>query len=104
MRISDWSSDVCSSDLRRRITVPNTRFDEPELQYYVTPESPRPEQQEPRLMLISSPGPGAPLTLTTRFAWQAVPGTQLYKVEVFAAPAGPGGAASGSEEIGRAHV
>lgn len=83
--------------VRLRITEPNPRFDEPELQYYVTPEGPLPEQQEPRLMLITSPGPGAPLTLTTRFAWQAVPGTQIYKVEVFAAPAGPGGAVSGSE-------
>src|SRR3546814_3572206 len=32
--------------VRLRITVPNTRFDEPELQYYVTPASPPPEQQE----------------------------------------------------------
>ncbi|MPZ10188.1 MAG: hypothetical protein GEU89_08235 [Kiloniellaceae bacterium] len=76
--------------VRLRITEPQTRFDdEPVLQYYVTPESPSAEDQEPRLMLITSPGPGTPLTLTTRFAWQAVPGAQLYKVEVYGTTAGP---------------
>jgi hypothetical protein len=78
-----------SNLVRLRITDPQTFFDEPELQYYVTPESPLPEQQEPSLLLITAPSPGTPLTLTTRFAWQAVPGTRLYKLEVFPAPPGP---------------
>jgi len=81
--------------VRLRITDPRAFFDEPELQYYVTPESPLPEAQEPRLLLITSPSPGTPLTLTTRFAWRAVAGAQVYKVEVFPAPAGPAGIASG---------
>ncbi|MGF1632076.1 MAG: hypothetical protein ACFCUT_21575 [Kiloniellaceae bacterium] len=75
--------------VRLRITDPATAFNEPVLQYYVTPESPLPDQQEPRLMLLSSPSPGTPLTLTTRFAWQAVPGTKVYKVEFFGAAPGP---------------
>lgn len=78
-----------SNLVRLRLTDPETFFDEPELQYYVTPESPLPEKQEPRLMLVTSPSPGTPLTLTTRFAWQAVPGAHLYKLEIFGAPAGP---------------
>jgi hypothetical protein len=78
-----------SNLVRLRITDPQTFFDEPELQYYVTPESPLPERQEPSLLLITAPSPGTPLTLTTRFAWQAVPGTRLYKLEVFPAPLGP---------------
>lgn len=83
--------------VRLRITDPATFFDEPQLQYYVTPESPLPEQQEPSLLLITAPSPGTPLTLTTRFAWQAVPGTKLYKLEVFAAPPGPAEIASDRE-------
>lgn len=76
--------------VRLRITDPAPDFDEPEIQYFITPESPLPEDAEPRLMLVTSPGPGTPLTLTTRFAWQAVPGAHLYKVEVFEAPPAPG--------------
>jgi hypothetical protein len=83
--------------VRLTITDPQTFFDEPVLQYYVTPESPLPEQQEPGLMLVTSPSPGTPLTLTTRFAWQAVPGTKAYKVEFFGAPPGPAGIVSGNE-------
>ena len=75
--------------VRLRITDPDFSFDTPQLQYYVTPESPLPELQEPRLMLVTAPAPGTPLTLTTRFAWQAVPGARLYKVELFEAPPGP---------------
>ncbi|HIC81451.1 MAG TPA: hypothetical protein EYH07_15830 [Kiloniellaceae bacterium] len=71
--------------VRLNITDPATFFDEPELQYYVTPESPLPERQEPRLLLMTSPSPGTPLTLTTRFAWQAVPGAKAYKLEFFPA-------------------
>ncbi|WP_299392087.1 hypothetical protein [Pelagibius sp.] len=71
--------------VRLNITDPATVFDEPELQYYVTPESPLPERQEPRLLLMTSPSPGIPLTLTTRFAWQAVPGAKAYKLEFFPA-------------------
>jgi len=81
--------------VRLRITEPATRFDEPELQYYVTPESPLPDQQAPRLLLTTAPAPGTPLTLTTRFAWQAVPGAQAYKLEVFPAPSGPADAPAG---------
>lgn len=76
--------------VRLRITDPVPGFDEPEIQFYVTPESPLPEDAEPRLMLVTSPTPGTPLTLTTRFAWQAVPSAHLYKVEVFDAPPTPG--------------
>lgn len=71
--------------VRLNITDPATVFDEPELQYYVTPESPLPERQEPRLLLMTSPSPGIPLTLTTRFAWQAVPGAKAYKLEFYPA-------------------
>mgnify|MGYP000265357897 CR=1 FL=1 len=83
--------------VRLRLTDPDTFFDEPELQYYVTPESPLPEKQEPRLMLVTAPSPGTPLTLTTRFAWQAVPGATLYKLEIFGAPAGPAGIVAEAE-------
>lgn len=75
--------------VRLRITEPATFFEEPELQYYVTPDSPLAEDQPPRLLLVTAPEPGTPLTLTTRFAWQAVPGARAYKVEVFPAPPGP---------------
>ncbi len=76
--------------VRLRITDPATAFDEPEIQYFITPESPLPEDVEPDLMLITSPSPGTPLTLTTRFAWRAVPGAHLYKIEIFDAPPTPG--------------
>jgi hypothetical protein len=76
--------------VRLRITDPAPAFDEPEIQFFITPESPLPEDVQPRLMLITSPAPGTPLTLTTRFAWRAVPGAHLYKVEVFDAPPTPG--------------
>lgn len=75
--------------VRLRLTDPDTLFDEPELQYYVTPESPLPDKQKPRLLLITAPSPGTPLTLTTRFAWQAIPGARFYKLEIFEAPPGP---------------
>lgn len=75
--------------VRLRLTDPDPLFEEPRLQYYVTPESPLPEQQEARPMLVTSPGPGTPLTQTTRFAWQAVPGTHAYKLEIFGARPGP---------------
>jgi len=75
--------------VRLRITDPRIGFDNPVLQYYVTPESPRPELREPRLMLVTAPAPGTPLTLTTRFAWQAVPGAAHYKLEIFDSTAGP---------------
>lgn len=75
--------------VRLRITDPATRFDEPELQYYVTPESPLPDQQPPRLLLTTSPSAGTPLTQTTRFAWQAVPGAQAYKLEIHPGDPGP---------------
>jgi len=78
-----------SNRVRLRLTDPAVVFEEPVLQYYVTPESPLPDKQEPRLMLITAPEAGTPLTLTTRFAWQAVPGTQVYKLEIFGAPPGP---------------
>ena len=78
-----------NSLVRLRLTNPESSFDEPELQYYITPESPLPDQREPQLMLVTSPNPGTPLTLTTRFAWQAVPGTRIYKLEIFEATAGP---------------
>lgn len=83
--------------VRLRITDPMTRFDEPELQYYVTPESPHPDEQEPSLLLITAPEPGTPLTVTTRFAWRAVPGATVYKVEIFPAAPGPAGIASERE-------
>lgn len=83
--------------VRLRITDPTTRFDEPELQYYVTPESPHPDAQEPALLLITAPDPGTPLTLTTRFAWRAVPGATVYKVEIFSAEPGPADIASERE-------
>ena len=76
--------------VRLRIDDPSTTFDVPELQYYVTPESPLPEAQEPRLLLVTAPTPGTPLTLTTRFAWQPVPGAQAYKVEIYGTPPRPG--------------
>jgi hypothetical protein len=76
--------------VRLRITDPVPGFDEPEIQFYITPESPLPEDVVPGLMLVTSPSPGTPLTLTTRFAWQAVPGAHLYKIEVFDAPPTPG--------------
>lgn len=76
--------------VRLVITDPDTFFEEPELQYYVTPESPLPDKQEPRLLLVNAPEPGTPLTLTTRFSWQAVPGAEIYKLEIFGAPPGPG--------------
>ena len=76
--------------LRLRITDPAPAFENPEIQYYITPESPRPEDVQPSLMLVTSPSPGTPLTLTTRFAWQAVPGAHLYKLELYGAPSGPG--------------
>lgn len=79
-----------TSIVRLRITDPAPAFDEPEIQFFVTPESPLPEDVQPRLMLITSPAAGTPLTLTTRFAWRAVPGAHLYKVEVFDAPPTPG--------------
>jgi hypothetical protein len=40
-------------------------------------------------MLITAPSPGTPLTQTTRFAWQAIAGARLYKLEIFGAPPGP---------------
>ena len=83
--------------VRLRITGPATRFDEPELTYYVTPESPHPDEQEPALLLITAPDPGTPLTLTTRFAWRAVPGATIYKVEIFPAEPGPADIASNRE-------
>lgn len=83
--------------VRLRITGPATRFDEPELTYYVTPESPHPDAQEPSLLLITAPDPGTPLTLTTRFAWRAVPGAAIYKVEIFPAEPGPADIASNRE-------
>lgn len=83
--------------VRLRITDPRTRFDAPELTYYVTPESPQADQQSPRLLLTTAPAPGTPLTLTTRFAWQAVPGAQVYKLQVFPAPPGPDDAPSGTQ-------
>lgn len=75
--------------VRLRLSDPETFFDEPQLQYYVTPESPLPDRRDPQPMLVTAPATGTPLTLTTRFAWQAVPGAKLYKLEVFGAPAGP---------------
>jgi len=48
-------------------------------------------------MLVTAPSPGTPLTLTTRFAWQAVPGATLYKLEIFGAPAGPAGIVAEAE-------
>ncbi|NIA67167.1 hypothetical protein HBA54_01010 [Pelagibius litoralis] len=75
--------------VRLNITEPGRVFDEPELQYYVTPESPLPDQQEPRLLLITSPSEGTPLTQTTRFAWQAVPGAEAYKLELYRGDPGP---------------
>lgn len=75
--------------VRLRITDPATRFDEPQLQYYVTPESPLPDQQPPRLLLTTSPSAGTPLTQTTRFAWQAVPGAEAYKLEIHPGDPGP---------------
>ncbi|MGD1879105.1 MAG: hypothetical protein ACFB13_16585 [Kiloniellaceae bacterium] len=78
-----------NSFVRLLLTDPTSFFDEPELQFYVTSESPLPDKQEPRLMLITAPQPGTPLTLTTRFAWQAIPGAHLYKLEIFGAPVGP---------------
>jgi len=78
-----------SNRVRLRLIDPAVVFEEPVLQYYVTPESPLSDKQEPRLMLITAPDAGTPLTLTTRFAWQAVPGTQVYKLEIFGAPTGP---------------
>lgn len=75
--------------VRLRLSDPETLFDEPQLQYYVTPESPLPDGRDPRPMLVTAPDAGTPLTLTTRFAWQAVPGARLYKLEVFGAPPGP---------------
>lgn len=83
--------------VRLRITDPATRFEEPALQYYVTPESPHPNAQEPVLLLTTAPGPGTPLTQTTRFAWRALPGATVYKVEIFAAEPGPAGIASERE-------
>lgn len=83
--------------VRLRITDPATRFDEPELQYYVTPESPLPDQQPPRLLLTTSPSAGTPLTQTTRFAWQAVPGAQAYKLEIH--PGDPGPAAPADQDL-----
>ncbi|GAB4371299.1 MAG: hypothetical protein Kow00114_32110 [Kiloniellaceae bacterium] len=82
--------------VRLVITDPDTFFEEPELQFYVTPESPLPEKQEPRLLLVNTPEPGTPLTLTTRFAWQAVPGARLYKLELFGAPPPPGDVVAGN--------
>ncbi len=76
--------------VRLRLDDPDPLFDEPQLQYYVTPESPLPQQREPQPMLVTSPSLGTPLTLTTRFAWQALPGAHLYKLEIFGAPPGPG--------------
>jgi hypothetical protein len=76
--------------VRLRLDDPEVLFDEPQLQYYVTPESPLPQQQEPQPMLVTSPSLGSLLTLTTRFAWQALPGAHLYKLEIFGAPPGPG--------------
>ena len=78
-----------SNIVRLSITEPGTVFDAPELQYYVTPESPLPEGQQPRLLLTTSPGPGTPLTQTTRFAWQAIPGATAYKLEFFRGGSGP---------------
>lgn len=83
--------------VRLRLTDPEILFAEPQLQFYVTPESPLPDRQEPRLMLVTAPSPGTPLTLTTRFAWQAVPGAEIYKLEIFGAPAGPAEIANNSE-------
>ncbi|MEQ8357658.1 MAG: hypothetical protein RH942_19135 [Kiloniellaceae bacterium] len=85
--------------VRLRLTDPDPFFDEPELQYYVTPKSPLPEKQEPLLMLVTAPSPGTPLTLTTRFAWQAVPGTYLYKLEFFGAPSGPAEIVANDETV-----
>jgi hypothetical protein len=83
--------------VRLRITDPATFFEEPQIQYYVTPESPLPEDREPRLMLVTAPAPDVPLTLTTRFAWRAVPGAELYKLEIFGTPAGPAEIVADSE-------
>ncbi|MEO3429937.1 hypothetical protein AAFN88_13820 [Pelagibius sp. CAU 1746] len=77
--------------VRLRLDEPDPLFDEPQLQYYVTPESPLPQRQDPQPMLVTSPSLGTPLTLTTRFAWQGLPGAHLYKLEIFGAPPGPGG-------------
>ena len=75
--------------VRLSITEPATFFDEPILQYYVTPESALPDQQEPRLLIVTAPRGGTPLTLTTRFAWQPVKGAEAYKLEVFSGDLGP---------------
>lgn len=85
--------------VRLRIDDPTTFFDEPELQYYVTPESPLPSAQEPRLMLITAPQPGTPLTQTTRFAWQAVPGAEIYKLEIFGTPPAAGEVLAENETV-----
>ena len=53
----------------------------------------------PLLMLVTAPSPGTPLTLTTRFAWQAVPGTYLYKLEIFGAPSGPAEIVANDETV-----
>ncbi|WP_193371529.1 hypothetical protein [Pelagibius marinus] len=76
--------------VRLRLDDPEVLFDEPQLQYYVTPESPLPQRRDPQPMLVTSPSLGTPLTLTTRFSWQALPGAHLYKLEIFGAPPGPG--------------
>ena len=73
--------------VRLRVTNPQPGFDAPVLSYYVG-EARSGAFGGVRPMTLMGPPEGAILDRDTRFAWQPVDGAKVYKIEVFASPAG----------------
>ncbi len=74
--------------LRLRLTQPLPGFDSPEIRYFVAQPGAAPVARELRVL---TPGPGALLEDSTRFAWAPLEGVRSWLLLLHERPAGLGG-------------
>lgn len=84
-RLPTWQAGLHL--VRLRVLEPGSAFGDPEIRYHVLGSAAGERGARPGGIEVSSPASEAELEESTEFVWKGVPGTVVYRLEFFRAPA-----------------